>query len=193
MMGFHLICRASFRVAAFFWLSQANTCAFSATIWGDHHGEPHVFSQLSGCFKLVTEMSVLVLARSSQSMLMLIMNGFFRTVQMSKWCVTAWIRVQSLPFVLLLRSADKGSQIVAILSTPATAWHVIGCMSISVNQKFTCSHCSRLWNVSHQEKPHTWFLVNEHVTCINMHTSCKATYSYIFIMRYIYRFVNRHH
>ena len=38
---------------------------------------------------------------------------------------------------LLFRSADKGSQIVVILSTPATVWHVIGCMRIDVNQKFT--------------------------------------------------------
>ena len=68
-------------------------------------------------------------------MLTLIMNGFFRAAQMSKWCVAAWICAVTLP--LLLRSADKGSQVVAIVSTPAAAWHVIDCMRINVNQKFT--------------------------------------------------------
>ena len=82
-----------------------------------------------------TEMSNLALVGSSQSMLTLITNGFIRAAQMPKWCVAAWICAVTLP--LLFGSADKCSQIVAILSTPATAWHVIGCMRINVNQKFT--------------------------------------------------------
>ena len=99
--------------------------------------ESYVLNKPSLLVKLVTEMSNLALAGSSQSMLTLITNGLFRAVQMSKWCVAAWICAGTLPLRLLLRSADKGSQIAAILSTPATAWHVTGCMRINVNQKFT--------------------------------------------------------
>ena len=128
---------------------------FQLQSWIDHHGELcQQPSLLSRCFKLVTEMSNLTLAGSSQSMFTLIMNGLL-DCSMSKWCVAAWICAVTLPFTLVLRSADKGSQVVVILSTPAIVWYIRTFMRINVNQKF--SHCSKLWSVSHLEKPHTWF------------------------------------
>ena len=108
---------------------------FHLQCWKGYPGEPCLQQINPLCWVgalnlIVTETSNFALAKFSQSMFMLIINGHFKAVWNGAWLLGSVLSHSDSGYFWLV---DKNSQVVVMLSTLSTVRHIICWIRINVN------------------------------------------------------------